>query len=115
MSRAAAEGGVQQRRHHASVFAALGDETRLSLVNTLADGGARSITQLTGGSRLTRQAITKHLKVLEEAGIVRSARSGRQSLFQLDPAPMNELRGYLERVGAQWDEVLGRLRALVEG
>jgi DNA-binding transcriptional ArsR family regulator len=115
MSRAAAEGSAQQRRRHAAVFAALGDETRLALIGTLADGEARSIAQLTGGSRLTRQAITKHLKVLEEAGIVHSARSGRQSLFELDPAPMNELRGYLERVAAQWDEVLGRLRAFVEG
>jgi DNA-binding transcriptional ArsR family regulator len=115
MSRAAAEGSALQRRQHAAVFAALGDETRLSLVNTLADGEARSIAQLTGGSRLTRQAITKHLRVLEEAGIVHSSRHGRQSLFELDPAPMSDLRGYLERVAAQWDEVLGRLRAFVEG
>jgi DNA-binding transcriptional ArsR family regulator len=115
MSRAATEGSAQQRRQQALLFAALGDETRLSLVNTLADGEARSIAQLTGGSRLTRQAITKHLKVLEEAGIVHSARSGRQSLFELDPAPMNDLRSYLERVAEQWDEVLGRLRAFVEG
>ena len=103
------------RRQHAAVFAALGDQTRLSLVNTLADGEARSIAQLTGGSRLTRQAITKHLRVLEKAGVVRSARLGRQSLFELDPAPIGELRGYLERVAAQWDQVLGRLRAFVEG
>jgi len=106
---------AQHRRQHAAVFAALGDETRLALVNTLADGEARSIAQLTGGSRLTRQAITKHLKVLEEAGIVHSARGGRQSLFELDPAPMKDLREYLERVAAHWDQVLGRLRALVEG
>lgn len=115
MSRAALEGSAQQRRQHAAVFAALGDETRLSLISTLADGEARSIAQLTGGSRLTRQAITKHLKVLEDAGIVHSARSGRQSLFELDPTPMKELRNYLERVAAQWDQVLGRLRAFVEG
>jgi DNA-binding transcriptional ArsR family regulator len=115
MSRAAVEGSAQHRRQHAAVFAALGDETRLALVNTLADGEARSIAQLTGGSRLTRQAITKHLKVLEEAGIVHSARGGRQSLFELDPAPMKDLREYLERVAAHWDQVLGRLRALVEG
>jgi DNA-binding transcriptional ArsR family regulator len=115
MSRTAVEGSAQQRRQHAAVFAALGDETRLSLVNTLAAGEARSIAQLTGGSRLTRQAITKHLKVLQEAGIVHSARAGRQSLFELDPAPMNDLRAYLERVATQWDQVLGRLRAFVEG
>jgi DNA-binding transcriptional ArsR family regulator len=114
MSRPAPEGSVQQRRQHAAVFAALGDETRLALVNTLADGEARCIAQLTGGSRLTRQAITKHLKVLEEAGIVHSARAGRQSLYALDPAPMSDLRGYLERIATQWDVVLGRLRAFVE-
>jgi DNA-binding transcriptional ArsR family regulator len=114
MSRAAAERGTQQRREHAAAFAALGDETRLSLVNALAEGDARSISQLTGGSRLTRQAITKHLKVLEGAGIVRSVRAGRQSLFQLDTTPMNDLRDYLTRVSAQWDAVLGRLRAFVE-
>jgi len=114
MSRALVEGSAQQRRQHAAVFAALGDETRLALINTLADGEARSIAQLTVGSRLTRQAITKHLKVLEEAGIVHSARAGRESLFELDPAPMNDLGAYLARVAAQWDAVLGRLRAFVE-
>jgi DNA-binding transcriptional ArsR family regulator len=114
MSRAAVEGSAQQRRQQAAVFAALGDETRLALVNTLAGGEARSIAQLTQGSRLTRQAITKHLKVLDGAGIVHSVRAGRQTLFELDPAPMNELRAYLARVSAQWDEVLGRLRAFVE-
>jgi DNA-binding transcriptional ArsR family regulator len=114
MSRAAAEGRAQQRRQHATAFAALGDETRLSLVNTLADGDARSIAQLTDSSRLTRQAITKHLKVLEGAGIVHSVRTGRKNLFELDPAPMNDLRTYLTRVSAQWDEVLGRLRTFVE-
>jgi DNA-binding transcriptional ArsR family regulator len=114
MSRAAAEGSAQVRRQQAVVCAALGDETRLSLVNTLAGGDARSIAQLTAGSRLTRQAITKHLKVLEGAGIVHSVRTGRQSLFELDPVPMNDLRTYLTRVSAHWDEVLGRLRAFVE-
>jgi DNA-binding transcriptional ArsR family regulator len=114
MSRTAAEGRAQQRRQHATVFAALGDETRLSLVGTLADGDARSIAQLTDGSRLTRQAITKHLKVLAGAGIVHSVRAGRKNLFELDPAPMNELRAYLARVSAHWDEALGRLRAFVE-
>lgn len=115
MSRVAPDGSTARRRHHAVVFAALGDETRLSLVAALSGGEPRSIAQLTGGSRLTRQAITKHLKVLEHAGIVRSARSGRESLFEFDPAPVNELRAYLDRVSAQWDEVLGRLKTLVEG
>ena len=114
MSRAAVEGGVARRRHHAAVFAALGDETRLALVTALATGAPRSIAQLTGGSRITRQAITKHLRVLESAGLVHSARRGRQSLFELDPAPLTEMQEYLGRVAAQWDQVLARLKSLVE-
>jgi len=96
------------------VFAALGDETRLSLVMKLAGGEARSIAQLREGYGLTRQAVTKHLRVLEEAGVVRSARSGRESLFELDPRPIAEVRDYLDSVSRLWDEALGRLKALVE-
>jgi DNA-binding transcriptional ArsR family regulator len=115
MSRLAAEGGGSaRRRQHAAVFAALGDETRLSLVTALSAGEARSIAQLTGGSRMTRQAITKHLRVLEDAGIVHSVRSGRESRFALDPAPMRELEDYLARVAEQWDQALGRLKSLLE-
>ena len=115
MSRSTREAGAARRRHHAAVFAALGDETRLALVSTLSGGEPRSITQLTGGARITRQAITKHLRVLESAGLVHSARAGRESRFQLDPAPLNELRDYLERVSEQWDQVLARLKTFVEG
>jgi DNA-binding transcriptional ArsR family regulator len=115
MSRLAPEGGSTKRRQHAAVFAALGDETRLSLVTVLSAGEPRSIAQLTGGSRMTRQAITKHLRVLESAGIVHSVRSGRESRFAFDPAPLNELKDYLARVSEQWDQVLGRLKSLVEG
>src|SRR5262249_38202588 len=114
MSRTGADGGAQRRRQHAATCAALGDETRLALLSTLATGEARSIAQLTTGSRLTRQAITKHLRVLESAGLVRSARSGRETRFTFEAAPVQELRSYLERVAAQWDVVLGRLKALVE-
>ena len=96
------------------MFAALSDETRLSLVAALASGRTRSITELTAGSRLTRQAITKHLRVLEGVGLVRSNRFGRESLFELDPAPLAELRAYLERVSEQWDQALARLKAFVE-
>ena len=99
---------------HALVFAALGDETRLALVTKLAGGKPRSISQLTEGSRLTRQAITKHLHVLETAGVVRGVRAGRESLFELDPRPINGLKEYLESVSEQWDEALGRLTAFVE-
>src|SRR5215469_5941685 len=114
MSRAGSESSAAKRRQHAAVFAALGDETRLSLVNALAGGAPRSIAALSGGAKISRQAITKHLRVLEHAGIVHSVRAGRESLFGFDPAPMNELRDYLTRVSAQWDEVLSRLKSLVE-
>jgi DNA-binding transcriptional ArsR family regulator len=115
MSRVASEASAARRRQHAALFAALGDETRLTLVSALSAGETRSIAQLTSGSRMTRQAITKHLRVLEDAGIVHSVRTGRQSLFGFDPAPLHELRDYLSRVSEQWDQVLARLKALVEG
>jgi DNA-binding transcriptional ArsR family regulator len=114
MSRVTGDASAARRRQHAVVFAALGDETRLALVSALSGGAPRSIAQLTGGSRLTRQAITKHLRVLQNAGIVRSARAGRESLHEFDPQPMNELKQYLTRVSEHWDEALGRLRTLVE-
>jgi DNA-binding transcriptional ArsR family regulator len=114
MSRPGSDASAARRRRHAAVFAALGDETRLALVTALCSGELRSIAQLTDGSRLTRQAITKHLRVLEGAGIVHGTRAGRESRFGFDPAPLNELRDYLGRVSAQWDEVLARLKALVE-
>ena len=99
---------------HAPVFAALGDETRLALVVKLAHGEAHSISQLTEGSKLTRQAVTKHLRILERAGMVRCRRAGRESLFELDPKPIEELREYLEYVSGQWDQALARLKAFVE-
>lgn len=98
----------------AIVFAALGDETRLALVAKLCGGPPKSISHLARGSRLTRQAITKHLRVLERARIVRSVRHGRESLFEYAPEPVEEMRQYLERVSAQWDAALGRLKAFVE-
>ena len=99
---------------HAPVFAALGDPTRLSLLAKLSDGQLYSITQLTVGSRLTRQAITKHLRVLQSVGIVRSVREGRESLFEFDPQPLRNLKEYLDLVSRQWDEALSRLKAFVE-
>ena len=104
----------RRRIDHAVVFAALGDETRLALIGKLVGGEARSISQLTAGSKLTRQAITKHLHVLQTAGVVRGVREGRESLFELDPRPMERVREYLESVSQQWDEALGRLKAFVE-
>jgi DNA-binding transcriptional ArsR family regulator len=101
-------------RSHAPVFAALGDETRLALVARLARGEACSISQLTAGSRLTRQAISKHLRVLENAGMVCHSRHGRESRFALDPQPLQAMRRYLEDVSTQWDGALSRLKSFVE-
>ena len=101
-------------RAHVPVFAALGDETRLALVARLCERSPQSISQLTDGSRLTRQAISKHLAVLENAGIVESVRAGRECHYELDPKPINEMKGYLDEVSRQWDEALGRLKAFVE-
>jgi DNA-binding transcriptional ArsR family regulator len=98
----------------AAVFAALGDKTRLLLVSQLCGGQPRSISQLREGSRLTRQAITKHLRVLEGAGVVRSVRRGRESRFQYDPQAIEGLKGYLDFVSLQWDQALSRLKSLVE-
>lgn len=102
-------------RVHAPVFAALGDRTRLSLVAKVSDGQPHSIAQLTSGSKLTRQAITKHLRVLESAGIVHSARKGRVSLYAFNPQPIEDLREYLELVSREWDQRLARLKSFVEG
>lgn len=99
---------------HAPVFAALGDETRLSLVMRLGQGEPCSISQLTQGTGLTRQAVTKHLRVLQSVGLVRGLRSGRESRFKLDPRPMEEMRRYLDRVSKDWDLRLMRLKSLVE-
>jgi DNA-binding transcriptional ArsR family regulator len=96
------------------LFAALGDETRLALVRRISLGQQASITELTQGSRLTRQAVTKHLRVLERAGLVRSTREGRESRYALDPAPLVTLQEFLGKVSAQWDDALARLQSLVE-
>src|SRR5438874_12781419 len=109
MSRVGSDLSAAKRRHHAAVFAALADETRLALVTTLSCGEPRSIAQLTGGSRMTRQAITKHLRVREFAGIVHRVRSRRGSRFQFDPRRRNDLHEYLGRVPAQWRHVPSRL------
>jgi DNA-binding transcriptional ArsR family regulator len=101
-------------RRSAPVFAALGDRTRLTLVKTLSEGPPRSIARLTQGSALTRQAITKHLRVLEGAGLVRAERRGRESLYALEPAPIDEARRALERISREWDVALARLRSFVE-
>lgn len=96
------------------LFAALGDETRLALVTRLSSGESCSITQLADGSRITRQAVTKHLRILQRVGLVHNVRSGRESLFALDPKPVMEMHEYLNLVSRQWEQALGRLKAMVE-
>jgi DNA-binding transcriptional ArsR family regulator len=98
----------------APIFAALGDETRLRIVFRLCDQGPMSITRLASGSRVTRQAITKHLRVMEEAGLVRNTRHGRESVWQLKQRGLEDARHYLDLISKQWDGALSRLRAFVE-
>lgn len=98
----------------APLFAALGDEVRLSLLAKLSDGAYLSIKQLSEHSPITRQAITKHLRVLEDAGLVRGLRRGRENLFQIESKPLKEARDSLDVISQQWDEALARLKAFVE-
>jgi DNA-binding transcriptional ArsR family regulator len=114
MSRRSHSSVAAKRRTHALVLAALGDATRLSLVANLCRGQPRSISQLTRGSKLTRQAITKHLRVLESVGIVHGVRKGRESRFEFDPEPIDGIREYLDFVSEQWDQALSRLKSFVE-
>ena len=98
----------------APIFAALGDSTRLELVSRLGDGRAHSIAQLSDGLALTRQGVTKHLRVLESAGIVRSEKVGRESRFRFEPGRVRQAQSYLEAVSRQWDMALRSLQAFVE-
>ncbi|MGA9421011.1 MAG: metalloregulator ArsR/SmtB family transcription factor [Rhodanobacteraceae bacterium] len=99
----------------ASVFAALGDPTRLNLVAKLSDGSRRSISQLADGEQLTRQAVRKHLQVLETASVVSSRKTGRESLFALNPKPLDDAGTYIALVSGEWDRSLARLKSFVKG
>jgi DNA-binding transcriptional ArsR family regulator len=101
-------------RHPASIFAALGDETRLGLVFRLSSDGPASISALTAGSGVTRQAVAKHLRVLAGAGLVRGTRRGRQSMWQLERRQLEEVRRSLDQISQQWDRALDKLRLFVE-
>lgn len=98
----------------ALVFAALGDPTRLALVSRLSRDGPASIASLTAGTGITRQAVSKHLEVLAESGLVRGSRRGRERMWEFRRAPIDDARAQLERISAQWDDAIERLRALVE-
>lgn len=96
------------------MFAALGDETRLRLVAVLCVGGAVSIAQLTATTEVTRQAVTRHLQVLADAGLVHDIKVGRERLWQFDPLQLDEARRSLELISRQWDQALARLKRAVE-
>ena len=98
----------------APLFAALGDETRLRLIGALCVGGALSIAQLTAGTSLTRQAVTKHLDVLGQAGLVKDVKIGRERLWEFDPTQLEAARAWMESIAAEWDRALERLRLAVE-
>lgn len=114
MSPARADRTIRALRRNAPLFAALGDEERLTLLAKLSRGGRLSITRLTEGASVTRQAITKHLQVLEEAGLVRNVRAGRERLFELEPKPLDNAKRVLDLISRQWDDALARLKAFVE-
>jgi len=101
-------------RSAAPIFAALGDETRLRIIAVLCAGGALSIAQLTTGTEITRQAVTKHLHILARAGMVHHVKVGRERLWQFEPAPLTEARRSLELIGQQWDYALRKLKMAVE-
>jgi DNA-binding transcriptional ArsR family regulator len=86
----------------------------LRIVARLCSGGPLSIVRLTESAAVSRQAITKHLRALEDAGLVRSGRTGRERIWELQTKRLAEVRGYLEQISTQWDEALARLRALIE-
>jgi DNA-binding transcriptional ArsR family regulator len=98
----------------APIFAALGDRTRLSLLGQLGDGNAQSITALSATTHMTRQAVTKHLRVLERAGLVRALKQGRERRFAIEPRRIDEARSYLDQVARRWDDALARLKIFVE-
>ena len=97
------------------VFAALGDITRLELAHRLADGSPRSIAQLADGLELSHQGVTKHLKVLESAGLVRAQKVGRERRYVCEPETLQTASSYLNDIATQWDGALARLKAFVEG
>lgn len=100
---------------YAPVFAALSDVTRLAIISKLSGGGRpQSIAQLTEGSELTRQGMSKHLRVLENVGLVSSIRVGRECRYAFRPKPIKDIKDYLERVSVQWDDALSRLKDFVE-
>jgi len=107
-------GAVSKLSEAVPVFAALGDATRLRLLGRLSVDGPLSITRLSQGTGVTRQAITRHLYALGHAGLVRHARRGRERVWELDAKRLEKARQYLDQISAQWDAAAQRLKAFVE-
>jgi DNA-binding transcriptional ArsR family regulator len=101
-------------KESAAMFAALGDETRLHLVSALCKRGPLSISQLTEGHAMSRQAVTKHLEVLQEAGLAHSHQNGREKIWDLNQKRLRIAQEYLGLVSRRWDQALDRLKDLVE-
>src|SRR5258708_33264407 len=114
MSRAS-ENAQRDVREAAPIFAALGDATRLRVLTRLSSGGPGSIARLSAKSQVSRQAITKHLEVLSQAGLVRSRRRGRERIWELEPERLSDAHQYLIQIERQWADALGRLKSFVEG
>ena len=115
MSPRSATAALKSLSRSAPVFAALGDETRLRLIAVLCAGSAMSIAQLTSGTDISRQAVTKHLQVLADAGLVHDVKVGRERLWQFEPGQLAEALRSLETLSRQWDHALSKLKAAVEG
>jgi DNA-binding transcriptional ArsR family regulator len=98
----------------APLFAALGDASRLRLVARLSTSGPLSIARLSEGAEISRQAITKHLNALADAGLVRGTRAGRERIWELEPRRLEVARRHLDRISEQWDAAIDRLRIFVE-
>jgi DNA-binding transcriptional ArsR family regulator len=103
-----------QLRHAAPVFAALGDDVRLALVARLSQGEPLSITRLSEELPMTRQAVTKHLHVLADAGLITPEKSGREQMWMLKPDALQRAQDYLDIIHRQWGDALGRLKAFIE-
>ena len=99
---------------HAPIFAALADPMRRSLLANLAEYSPRTATQLAEEYPITRQGILKHLRVLEEAGLVAVYQEGREKRYSLTPQPLGELEVWIKEISAKWDQRLLRLKAFVE-
>lgn len=98
----------------ALLFAALGDQTRLTLLERLARGGPASISTLADTFDVSRQAVTKHLTVLSAAGVIEGHREGREHVWTMNPARLIEARRHLETIATGWDDALARLKRQVE-